>query len=348
MTGILIKCGLRESKEDPCLFYAKDEDKFIYCAVHVDDVITVSSDDGFERLYMDRVKRYIDLKDLGEAKEVLEMQLRQDEGKIFVHRRKYIQKMLILYGMEECNTVTTPIDPNVNMDKCDGSESTDIKEYQELLGRLMYLSVSTRPDLSFALSNLSRFNNEPKVMQMALKRILRYLRGTINYRLEYGKKGSDMLIECEADASWDRTKDAKSFTGLLLYRNGYLIHWRSKKQSMVALSSTENELEAMLEGTKEMMWTRSLLKEIGLAEEIFMELRCDNLNAVKLTNGGNFKTKSKLLNRKCQYIREAVKQEDIHVRHVPNEEMTADSLTKPLSVPMLMKNVKRFMNVMGR
>lgn len=155
-----------------------------------------------------------------------------------------------------------------------------------------------------------------------------------------------MLIECETDASWDRTKDAKSFTGLLLYRNGDIIYWKSKKQSIVVLSSTESELEAMLEGTKKMVWTSSLLSETELAKELFMELKCDNLNAVKLANRGDLKTKSKLLNRKCQYIREAVKRENIHVG--PNEEMTADYLTKPLSGSMLMKNVKKFMEVMGR
>lgn len=84
-----------------------------------------------------------------------------------------------------------------------------------------------------------------------------------------------------------------------------------------------------------------------MSEAIQRELRCDNLNAVRLANGGNFKTKSKLLNRKCHY-REIVREENVIVKHVANEKMTADCLTKPLSGPMLLKHVRKFMNVDDR
>jgi len=209
----------------------------------------------------------------------------------------------------------------------------------------MYLSAHTRPDLSFALSCLSQFNNDPKEMHMnALKRILRYLRGTVDYCLEYKRRNPGVRVKCESDASWDRTEDAKSFTGLLLYVDGNLIHWRSHKQSIVALSSTESELEAMLEGLKEIVWSSKLIQEIGYAEEISGELCCDNLNAVKLANGGNFKTKSKLMNRKCHYIRETVKEEGIAVKHIPSDDMTADYLTKPLGAPTLSKHVKQIIS----
>lgn len=79
-------------------------------------------------------------------------------------------------------------------------------------------------------------------------------------------------MKCESDASWDRTEDAKSFTELLLYVNGNLIHWRSRKQSMVALSSTESELEIMLEGLKEVVWSSRLIHEIESSEEVSKEL----------------------------------------------------------------------------
>lgn len=75
------------------------------------------------------------------------------------------------------------------------------------------------------------------------------------------------------------------------------------------------------------------------------EIRCDNLNVVKLANGGNFKTKSKMLNRRCDYIRELMKKHEIKVIHVPSGEMTADCLTKPLSGPTLLKNLEKFMKI---
>lgn len=90
-----------------------------------------------------------------------------------------------MYGMKDCNAVSSPIDTNTKMEDFEGSEWIDAQLYQELIGRLMYLSVYTRPDLSFALSCLSQFNSDPRVIHMAaLKRILRYLKGTVDYCLE--------------------------------------------------------------------------------------------------------------------------------------------------------------------
>lgn len=345
LTEVLIKIGLKQSKEDPCLFFVIKENQFLLCGIHIDDMVVVSSDERFERSYMKKIEQHIGIKNIGEAKTVLGMQLDQEDGKIFVHQKNYIEKLIEMYGMKDCNTVKSPIDMNIKMEDYNKSGHADVQKYQELIGRLMYLSVCTRPDLSFALSCLSQFNNEPRQLHMsALKRILRYLKGTAHYRLEFGRN-TVRSIECEADASWDRTEDAKSFTGLLIYRNGDLIHWRSRKQSSVALSSTESEMEAMLEGLKEVIWTSRLLNEIDMSGKFSRELRCDNLNAVRLANGGNFKTKSKVLNRKCHFIREAVKEERINVKHVPNEEMTADCLTKPLSGPALLNNAKKFMNI---
>ena len=349
LTEIMIKCGMKYSKEDPCLFYAIEKNRFVYCGIHVDDMITVSSDDEFERGFMKKIEQYMEIKDLGEAKTVLGMEVTQEEGKVYVDQKNYIKRLLELYEMEECNIVRSPMDLNVKMEEYKESERVDVRTYQELMGRLMYLSVHTRPDLSFALSCLSQFNTDPRAIHMTgLKRILRYLKGTINYQLQFGKQRKIKKLECETDASWDRTEDAKSINGILLYWNGDLVHWRCRKQKRVALSSTESELEAMLEGVNELTWTAKLLQEIGLSNEIQCELKCDNLNAVRLANGGNFKTKSKLMNRRCHYIRETVKEQNILVRHEPKDNMRADCLTKPLSGPTLLKNVKRFMSTMDQ
>ena len=179
--------------------------------------------------------------------------------------KDYIEKLLKLYGMEDCNVVTLPIDVNVKMENHKDSQSCDIEEYQELMGRLMYLSVHGRPDIAYAVSCLSQFNNNPKNLHLtALKKILRYLKGTINHRLKFGNRSQEGELICETDVSWNSTKDAKSFTRILFYRNGDLIHWKCRKQTRVALSLTESKLEAMLEEVKEVVWCKNLLNEIGL------------------------------------------------------------------------------------
>lgn len=191
LTDVLIRCGLSQSKEDPCLFYAREKNRFLYCGIHVDDMPTVSSDDKFEKSYIDKIREHIDIKDLGEAKVVLGMQVDQKEEKLYVHQKKYIEKLLELYEMRECNAVKTPIDTNTKFENYKESKKVDIQAYQELIGRLMFLSVHTRPDLSFALSCLSQFNSDPREMHMAaLKRMLRYLKRTVDYCLEYKKRNS--------------------------------------------------------------------------------------------------------------------------------------------------------------
>ena len=127
--------------------------------------------------------------------------------------------------MTDCNEVKALIDTNQKFKENKEGQICSERVYQKLLGRLMYLSVATRPDIAYALSCLSQFSQSPKMIHLgALKRILRYLKRTINYRIQYGRASSMKGIRCEMDASWDSTKDAKSFSELLLCRNGDLIH----------------------------------------------------------------------------------------------------------------------------
>ena len=118
------------------------------------------------------------------------------------------------------------------------------------------------------------------------------MKGTIDHQIEYGNTNLKKRIICSTDASWDSTADAKYFSDILVHRNGDLVHRRTKKQATIVLSSTESELEAMMEGLKEISWMSDLLNEIGMPCE-YKQLKCDNSNAVKLSNGGNFKTKTK-------------------------------------------------------
>jgi len=160
LTKVLIKSGLKQSKEDPC-FFVKKKNKFLFCSIHVDDMVVVSSDNEFERNYMERIEQHIDVTNIGEAKTILGMQLDQEDEKMYV-QKKYIEKLLEMYGMKDCNTVKkSPIDMNMKMEDNESGHA-DVRMYQELIGQLMYLSVCTRPDLSFVLSCLSQFNNEPR------------------------------------------------------------------------------------------------------------------------------------------------------------------------------------------
>ena len=105
---------------------------------------------------MGELKKFIELKELGETKQVFGMELEQKDGKIFISQRGYIKDLLSLYGMTDCNEVNAPMDTNQKFNDEEEGQICDEKIYQELLGQLMYLSVATRPDIAYALSCLSQ------------------------------------------------------------------------------------------------------------------------------------------------------------------------------------------------
>ncbi|XP_017764603.1 PREDICTED: uncharacterized protein LOC108553995 [Eufriesea mexicana] len=131
--------------------------------------------------------------------------------------------------MSDCNAQSTLTNVNQRLSRDDGSPMSDGKSYQELLEGLMYPSVSTRPNTSFTLSGLTQYSKNPKTLHLnALKEERRYLKGTEDFQVEYSNPNQMKELNCNTDASWYSTADAKSFSGILFCRNGGLGHWRSK------------------------------------------------------------------------------------------------------------------------
>lgn len=137
------------------------------------------------------------------------------------------------------------------------------KPYRPLIGKLLYLARGTRPDIANTVRELSRFSSQPTMEHwQACKRLLRYLRGTSNYRLSY-YGGKPLQLESYMDADWANSNDRKSISGMLIKLAGGAVSWSSKKQSTVSLSSTEAEYNSLSEGTREVIWLRQLLKDLG-------------------------------------------------------------------------------------
>ena len=137
-------------------------------------------------------------------KKLLGMELNYKKEKLIISQKNCIKRLLNVYGMNDCNVVSSPIDANQKLNEDNGSPSSDekIRNYQELLGRLMYLSVSTRPDISFMLSCLSQFSKNPRTVHMnASKRVVRYFEGTIDYQIECGNRNLKKGVICSTDAS---------------------------------------------------------------------------------------------------------------------------------------------------
>jgi hypothetical protein len=148
--------------------------------------------------------------------------------------------------MTECESKATPMIENQDyLPEPAGESKINATEYRSIIGSLIYIMTGTRPDISFAVSKLAQFMTKPFTSHMtALKRVLRYLKGTKHFKFIIdGKKTKNGALVVFADADWGGDKhDRKSMTGYILKYNENVIAWKTKKQNVVALSSTESEL----------------------------------------------------------------------------------------------------------
>ena len=195
----------------------------------------------------------------------------------------------------------------------------------------MYLAISTRPDILHSVCKLSQRNMDPHTEHEAgVWHILRYLQKTLDCKLHYFKTGKP--IECFVDADWGcDASDKKSFTGYTFVAAGGVFSWESKKQNLVALSSTEAEYVAVSTAAKEAVYIKKLITEMGFNGANPMVLNSDNQSAQHLIKNPVYHARSKHIDIKYHHIRSLYKDNVINLNYVNTNEMMSDILTKNLS-----------------
>jgi hypothetical protein len=186
-------------------------------------------------------------------------------------------------GMLGYRPAVAPIDQKFKL-SAEAGESVDRERYQRLVGRLIYLS-HTRPDISFAVSVVSRYMHDPREGHMdAVYHILRYLKSAPGKGLIF-RKNEYLNIEGYCDSDWAScSNDRKSTSGYCMFIGGNLVSWKSKKQIVIARSTAETEYRAMALGVAEMLWLRALLVELKINQRTQMKLWCDNKSAISIAN----------------------------------------------------------------
>ena len=196
----------------------------------------------------------------------------------------------------------------------------------------MYLSICTRPDIAYAVSNLAKFTSKPtNAHWTALKRVLRYLKGTVDYGIQYTRGESGECIGY-SDADWaGDINDRRSTSGYLFMISGGAVTWRSKKQGCVALSTAEAEYMALASTAQESVWLRMLTAQLGSSSEGPTVIYEDNQSAMAMCKNPQFHGRSKHIDIKHHYIREQVASNHIKLVYCPSNEMIADMFTKELA-----------------
>lgn len=330
LNDVLLKQGFKRSKTDPCVYHRNG----IIIAVYVDDFMIFYIDEGELLKLKNILHANFNMKDLGLASSCLGINIKQSSNFIEIDQSHYIKQVLERFGMKDCKPAPTPSDVNQKMSISMWNEENSLVgkvPYQELIGSLLYLSGATRPDIAFAVNDLSRFNNnhaEPH--WKALKRILRYLKGTIDMKLRYEKtENNDMVAYSDADWGADSDK-RRSCTGYVVNMSNGAISWCSQRQSIVALSTTESEYIALSTTVREIIWLKQLAKEVGNIQKNVI-VHCDNQSAIDLGESEAYRPRTKHIDIRFHHIREKIENGVIDLVYIPTEKMVADSLTKPVS-----------------
>jgi len=238
--------------------------------------------------------------------------------------------------MQDCKPCKTPAAVHFNKYCLSAGESLseeDTQRYQRIIGSLMYVMIGTRPDIAFVLSGLSKYVSKPgKNHLVAAKRVLRYLQFSNDYHLEFSRgKATGKLSLCGyCDASWGCQEDGSSVTGFVLKVLNEPVSWCAKKQSTIALFTAEAEYVALSHAVQEAIWLRHLLKDLGYLQLEATPIYEDNQPGISIAKNDMVQVRTKHINIRYQFSRQAVKFGQVKLIYFPTELMHADALTKAL------------------
>lgn len=324
--------GFDRSPSEHTLFVKKRGDNILIVSIYVDDLLFTSNDKEMVCDFKNSMKKEFDMTDLGKMRFFLGIEVLQQSDGIFICQRKYAAEVLSRFGMEKSNSVRNPIVPGQKVDKDEDGALIDATQYKQMVGSLMYLT-ATRPDLMFAVSLISRFMARPTQLHFAItKRILRYLKDTMDHGVFYKRGGtSDLVAFTDSDYAGD-IEDSKSTSGYVFMMCGGAVAWSSRKQPIVTLSTTEAEFVAAAACACQAIWMRRVLKEIGHVQDDGMVLMCDNTSTIKLSKNPVLHGRSKHIRVRFHFLRDLTKDGVVQLIWIGTRDQLADLMTKPLKL----------------
>jgi hypothetical protein len=245
--------------------------------------------------------------------------------------------MLNRFKMIDCKPSRTPQEVGLQLSNSMSPKTDSEKNemllvpYKEAVGSLIYAMLGTRPDIAQSCSEVSRYMSNPGLMHWtAVKRILRYLKGTVNTGLVFS--GSNTTLFGYTDSDWRRSiDDRRSTSGYIFMTNNCAISWKSKKQTTVALSTMEAEYIAISDAVKEVLWLNKLKKEISHDSKSVISLFVDNQSCLNFAKNPGQHSRAKHIDIRYNFVKEAVQSKEVDLRYCSTENNIADALTKPLT-----------------
>ena len=323
--------GFKRSRLDTALYYKGSEEEKVLVGIYVDDVIITGPSGNQISKFKEEMKDKFEMTDLGLLNSYLGMEVRKSSANIFLSQRAYTNHILKVFKMNDCNAIKTPMDVHIKLQREAEGKLVNSANFRSLIGSLRY-HMNTRPDITYSVSYLSRFVDKPSSEHLvAAKRILRYLKGTVNFRILYKRGDRDMKITGYSDSDFaGGINDRKSTSCQIFFLGGLPITWNSVKQRVVALSTCEAEYIAVSSATCQSLCISRLVKELMSVEENLVKILVDNKSALELTRNPVHHSRSKHIDTRHHFIRDCIEEGFIKLEYVRTEDQLADLFTKSL------------------
>ncbi|KAL0309234.1 UNVERIFIED_CONTAM: Retrovirus-related Pol polyprotein from transposon RE2 [Sesamum radiatum] len=327
---IIGEFGFLRCQADHSVFAQTTKTGMIVLAVYVDDILITGSDSDRIEEAKTYLQKHFVTKDLGRPRYFLGIEIAHSKHGVSLSQRKYACDLLQEAGLLGTKPVDTPMNSNPDFWNDDGNYLKNKTKYRRFVGKLIYLTV-TRPDISFAVGLVSQFMDKPRSVHWeAALRILKYIKTSPGKGLLFKRHGH-VKIETYSDADYAGLKDdRKSTSGYCTYVGGNLVTWRSKKQTTVARSNAEAEYRAMAHTTREILWLKNLLKELGFMYDDPVPMHCDNQAAIHIASNPVFHERTKHIEVDCHFIHEAILSQKICTPFTSSSEQRAYIFTEAL------------------
>ena len=340
MNEKMISWGFTRLSCESCIYYRNSDSRTIICAVHVDDFLSISSNKNENEKFKDEMQQVWTISDLGTVRFVVGITINWDwpNRTVMLSQTALINKISSHFGQKNTAPTGLPIDPGLKLQQANyknmmKAKLDDIKKlpYRSLVGCLLYLSIGTRPDITYAVQQLSQYLNCYSYAHWnAAICVVPYLSGTREYKLHLGGNNPISLLGF-TDSDWANCLDTRRSVGGHAYTLGSgIISWQARKQKTVAASSCEAEYTAAFEASKEGIWLRTLLNGIGHTPSNPTTILCDNNAAINLSEDPSLHDRIKHINIKHHFLREHVQSNELTLSYINTNDNIADIFMKAL------------------
>ena len=323
--------GFEQSPHEAAIYRRGNGGNALLVGVYVDDLVITGTKDAEVAAFKEEMKATFQMSDLGPLSFYLGIEVHQDNSGITLRQTAYAKRVVELAGLTDCNPALTPMEERLKLSRDSTAEEVDATQYRRLVGSLRYLT-HTRPDLAFSVGYVSRFMQRPTTEhQQAVKRIIRYVAGTLDHGLYYPRCPGKAHFVGYSDSDHAGDIDtSKSTSGILFFLGECLVSWQSIKQQVVALSSCEAEYMAASAASTQALWLARLLSDLLGRDTGAVELRVDSKSALALAKNPVFHERSKHIRVRYHFIRSYLEEGSIKASYINTKDQLADLLTKPL------------------